>query len=269
MSQQDTGLWRDPKDQFYTRPEIAKLCVDFLRLHVTGDAQWIEPSAGDGAFLSLVNSAIGYDIDPRHPRIQQADFLTVDLPQDCVIFGNPPFGRQASLAKQFLQHAATKAKWIGFILPLSFTKPSMQKAIPTAFHLAASMTLPDNSFRLNGRPYDVPCVFQVWTRREVPRDAPVVEEPTGFAYVKRTEGYSLAFRRVGANAGRCCHPSDSLSVQTHYFVRLDEPSYTDAVVEASQSYVFPTNTTGPRSLSKGEANLFLNTAIANAATRGN
>lgn len=269
MSQQDTGLWRDPRDQFYTRPDVANLCVDFLRLHVTDDAQWIEPSAGDGAFLSLVESAIGYDIDPRHPRIQQADFLTVDLPQDCVVFGNPPFGRQSSLAKQFLQHAAKKAKWIGFILPRSFTKPSMQKAIPTCFHLVASMSLPNESFRLNGQPYDVPCVFQVWVKRDVPRDTPMVDEPVGFTYVKKTDGYTLAFRRVGANAGRCCLPAESLSMQSHYFVRLSEPSYVASIIEASLSYPFPTNTTGPRSLSKGEANRFLNTAIANTAASRN
>jgi len=203
MSQQDTGLWRDPKDQFYTRPDIARLCVDFARLHVPAEARWIEPSAGDGAFLSLVDSAVGYDIEPRHPSIQQADFLTVDLPHDCVVYGNPPFGRQASLAKQFIQHAATRARWIAFILPRSFTKPSMQKAFPLSFHLIASMTLPDNSFRLNDRPYDVPCVFQIWQRRDVPRDAPAAESPVGFSYVKKADGYTLAFRRVGGNAGRC------------------------------------------------------------------
>jgi hypothetical protein len=190
--------------------------------------------------------------------------LTIDLPQDCVVYGNPPFGRQASLAKQFIQHAATKAKWIAFILPRSFTKPSMQKAGPPSFHLVASMTLPDNSFRLNDRPYDVPCVFQVWTRRDSPRDAPAVELPVGFQYVKRTEGYTLAFRRVGANAGRCCLPSDSLSVQTHYFVKLESPGPAEAIIAESLVYPFPTNTTGPRSLSKGEATRFLNMVIANA-----
>lgn len=266
MSQQDTGLWRDPKDQFYTRPEVARLCVDLLRLHVLEEAQWIEPSAGDGAFLSLVDTAVGYDIEPRHPRIQRADFLTVDLPQDCVVFGNPPFGRQATLAKQFIQHAATKAKWIAFILPRSFTKPSMQKAMPASFHLVASMTLPDNAFRLNDRPYDVPCVFQVWQRRDVPRDAPLVEAPAGFSYVKKAEGYTLAFRRVGGNAGRCCLPAESLSEQSHYFIQLDDPAHADAIIQASLVYPFPTNTTGPRSLSKSEANRFLNTAIANATS---
>jgi hypothetical protein len=266
---QDTGLWRNPKDQFYTRPEIAKLCVDFLRLHVTEDLPWVEPSAGDGVFLSLVESAVGYDIEPRHPRVQQADFLTVDLPQDCVIYGNPPFGRQASLAKQFIQHAATRAKWIGFILPLSFTKPSMQKAIPPMFHLIASMTLPETAFRLNETPYSVPCVFQVWMRRDEPREPDVPEAAVGFSYVKRTDPYTLAFRRVGANAGRCSLPATTLSAQTHYFLRLDEPSSAASIVDESQTHSFPTNTTGPRSLSKGEANRFLNAAIARATAARN
>lgn len=264
MPQQDTGLQRNTKDQFYTCPTIAKLCVDFLRLHVTGDAQWIEPSAGDGAFLSLVDSAVGYDIEPRHPRIQRADFLTVDVPEGCGVFGNPPFGRQASLAKQFIHHAATKASWIGFILPLSFTKPSMQKAFPSHFHLVASMTLPKNAFRLNDRPYDVPCVFQVWVKRDTPRETAPGVLPEGFSFVKKTDPYNLAFRRVGGTAGRCSLPSEVLAVQCHYFLRVEDPTCIENVVAQSLAHVFPTNTTGPRSLSKDEATRFLNTAIANA-----
>jgi hypothetical protein len=266
MSAQDTGLQRNTKDQFYTRPDIANLCVEFLRLHVQGNAPWIEPSAGDGAFLSIVDGAIGYDIEPRHPRVRQADFLTVDLPEECVIFGNPPFGRQASLAKQFIQHAAPKAKYIAFILPRSFTKPSMQKAFPPSFHLVASMTLPDNAFRLNGRPYDVPCVFQVWVKRDTYRETTPGVLPTGFSFVKKTDPYHLAFRRVGGTAGRCSLPSDLLAVQCHYFLRLDDPTCVENVVAQSLAHVFPTNTTGPRSLSKDEATRFLNTAIANATS---
>jgi hypothetical protein len=261
---QTTGRLRDCKDQFYTRPDIAKTCVDTLRMHVAESAVWIEPSAGNGAFLSLVDSARGYDIDPKHPRIQQADFLTVDIPDGCIVFGNPPFGRQSSLAKQFIRHAATRAAWIAFILPRSFTKPSMQKAFPLCFHLVEELALPDNAFLVNEKPYDVPCVFQVWTRRDSLRNVQDSQVPNGFTFVKKSDGYTFAFRRVGGNAGKCCLPSDSLSVQSHYFVRVEDTSLADAVVAESLTYTFPSNTTGPRSLSKGEATLFLNASIAHA-----
>lgn len=218
-------------------------------------------------FLDLVPGSIGYDVDPKHPAIQKADFLTTTIPAGCVVFGNPPFGRQASIAKQFIRHAAEKADWIGFILPRSFLKPSMQSAFPLRFHLVETIELPDNSFLVNNLPYDVPCVFQIWKREA--SDRPLIKraDPVGFAYVKKSDGYSFAFRRVGGNAGMCYLPSESLSVQSHYFLRLEDDATVDAILAASVTHVFPSNTTGPRSLSKDEATRFLHTAIANATSR--
>ena len=263
---QDTGLSRDCKDKFYTRNDVASRCVELLRKHIPTGLVWIEPSAGEGVFLRLIPHAIGYDIEPNHSSIHKADFLTLDIPEGCVVYGNPPFGRQSSLAKRFIRHAAEKADWIGFILPRSFLKPSMQSAFPLQFHLVESIELPENSFLVNNLPYDVPCVFQLWKRESNNRTLEETATPNGFTYVKKTDGYSLAFRRVGINAGRCCLPSSTLSSQSHYFVRLEDERKTSYVLESSQSHVFPTNTTGPRSLSKHEATSFLNTAIANAST---
>jgi len=262
---QTTGLQRNPQDQFYTVPEVADQCLARLRPHAPADAVWVEPSAGEGVFLTRVPGAIGYDIDPKHPAIQKADFLATDLPAGCVVFGNPPFGRQGSLAKKFIAHAAKSAAVIGFILPRSFVKPSMQKAFPRSFHLVDETTLPDSSFVVNGRPYSVPCVFQVWVKRDTYRETAPGVAPEGFTFVKKTEDYHLAFRRVGGTAGRCSLPSESLAIQCHYFIRLEDPTLAENVVAQSLTHAFPTNTTGPRSLSKDEATRFLNTAIADAA----
>jgi hypothetical protein len=261
-----TGLLRDPLDQFYTRPDVAGACVDALKIHAPIDIPWIEPSAGTGAFLDHIPHAVGYDIDPRADRIQRANFLDTSPPQGCVVFGNPPFGRQSSLAKQFIRHATRFADWIGFILPRSFVKPSMQAVFPREFHLIHSHTLPEDSFVVDGNPHDVPCVFQIWKRETTPRVEETVDAPEGFAYVKKGEDYTFAFRRVGFYAGRCYLPNESLSVQSHYFLRLDDPSKAHTIIAAAALHEFPTNTTGPRSLSKGEATRFLNSTIANPAT---
>jgi hypothetical protein len=262
---QATGLQRDTRDQFYTRPDVAETCLARLRAHTPAGAVWVEPSAGEGVFLTRVPGAIGYDIEPKHPTIRQADFLTVDLPAGCVVFGNPPFGRQGSLAKKFIGHAAKSASVIGFILPRSFGKPSMQKCFPACFHLIEELALPDPAFLVNGQPHSVPCVFQVWVKRETYREVPPEVAPEGFTFVKKTEEYHMAFRRVGGTAGRCALPSESLNVQCYYFLRLEDPTLVENVIAQSLAHVFPTNTTGPRSLSKDEATRFLNTAIADAA----
>ena len=261
---QTTGVHRDVKDQFYTLPSVAKECVDILKTHVSGGT-WIEPSAGNGSFLPFVPDAIAYDIDPKCPGITKSDFLTVELPDECIVFGNPPFGRQASSARAFIRHAGSRASVIGFVLPRSFMKPSMQSAFPVCFHLVHQHELPTNSFLVNEKAYDVPCVFQVWKKESQPRDSPPVIQQVGFTFVKKEEPHDFAFRRVGVNAGKCSLPGDH-SYQSHYFVKLDNPLLAASIIEKSFSHVFPSNTTGPRSLSKPEATEFLRACIADAAT---
>lgn len=254
---QDTGKFRtNTLDQYYTQKTIAEECVRRLREVCPDVTRWIEPSAGAGAFL--VDGATGYDIDPKDPRVQTADFLTLDLPDDCVVYGNPPFGRQSSLAKAFIRHASNKASTIAFILPRSFTKPSMQSAFPQTFHLVHQWDLPPNSFEVNHEPYDVPCVFQIWSKRDTLRPLAQACLPSGFKFVSHDMPHDLVFRRVGVNAGRCSRPGSAVSPQSHYFVKLDRPEMAQTIVDASQIHEFPTNTTGPRSLSKGEATEFLN-----------
>lgn len=260
---QDTGKFRDTKDQFYTNPDVAKLCVDALLKHIPIGAVCIEPSAGTGVFLELIPRAIGYDIDPKHPRIIKADFLTVNVPDHSVVFGNPPFGRQSSLAKQFVHHATAHADIIAFILPRSFKKASMQRAFPRMFHLEEEIDLPPFSFLVNHTSYDVPCVFQIWKRKDVEREIESKLLPVGFVFVASIDTYDLAFRRVGVNAGKCSLPGDH-SPQSHYFIKLDDERYTSDIVARSQTHVFPSNTTGPRSLTKSEATSFLGSCISNS-----
>lgn len=256
---QDTGVHRDTKDQFYTSPNVARDCVDKLKA-IVSDGVWIEPSAGEGVFLDLVPSAIGYDIYPKDPRIREANFLETEIPEGCVVFGNPPFGRQSSIANKFIAHAAEKAAIIAFILPLSFSKPSMQRAFPLRFHLVSSTRLPSDCFVVNSKPYNVPCVFQIWQRRDTDRELPTPIVASGFTFVKKSSQYDIVFRRVGVNAGKCSLPGN-VSEQSHHFIRLDDGKKAGQVIAASQIHVFPTNTTGPRSLSKQEVIEFLNSTL--------
>jgi hypothetical protein len=269
---QDTGKFRtNTLDQFYTNEIIAKQCIDKIiqTLPSVSEYLWIEPSAGSGSFLDNVPSdfeKIGMDIDPKSDIINAQDYLKWSLPQEfenknIVVFGNPPFGRQSTLAKSFIAKSCAFAKVIAFILPKSFTKPSMSRAFDSKFHCLASMELDNNAFVLNGAPYDVPCVFQIWQRRDNDRPRDERIEPIGFRYVKQSEGYHLAIRRVGANAGKPYLKKDtSFSNQSHYFIRLDD-NFAERINELRETlnqHVFPSNTVGPRSLSKSEINIVVN-----------
>jgi hypothetical protein len=264
---QDTGKFRtNTKDQYYTKASVAKRCVDAILTACPEVAsyQWIEPSAGSGAFLKAVGpDAIGIDLEPAYPGVHKGDFLawepTTERPR--IFFGNPPFGRQGCLAKAFIKHAARHGSILAFILPRSFVKPSMSRAFPMKFHCVYSEELEKNAFEVNGDPYDVPCVFQIWVKKEEDRVLEAVHLEEGFSYVKAGQPFDIAFKRVGGLAGKCSGPG-TYNPQFHYFLKLDQPSAAAAVIEAVNRHVFPSNTVGPRSLSKSEANEVLNRVIA-------
>ena len=166
-------------DQFYTREDIAARCWKMVckkaRRIVDWEKAWfVEPSAGSGAFLSLMPPAqrAGYDIAPQCDGITQADFLSLDRwdgdpDRDCVVVGNPPFGKRGRVALDFFSHASKQASIIAFIVPYVFTRWEIHKKIPEEWRLIHEDTLPVDSFvHLNGRPCQVGTVFQIWTHRK-------------------------------------------------------------------------------------------------------
>ena len=79
--------------------------------------------------------------------------------------GNPPFGRQASLARKFIKKCSLFCNTIAFILPRSFKKESYQKAFPLDFHLIKQYDLDQDSFVILEKGIEkihrVPCIFQI------------------------------------------------------------------------------------------------------------
>jgi predicted RNA methylase len=281
---QDTGKFRtNAMDQFYTSPTVAASCIALILKHVphANKCVWVEPSAGNGSFLHnvppLINK-IGIDLDPKSPDILKHDYLewspattgTTDT-TPMLVFGNPPFGRQSSLAKAFIAKSCTFADAIAFILPKSFTKPSMFNAFDLKFHCVHSAELSVNSFVLNSAPYDVPCVFQIWQKKTVNRPMEVAIPPIGFQYIKvkvddSSSEHHVAFRRVGGHAGKCFvnDGTTSYNAQSHHFLKFDDACmpFIGIIVEKINAHTFPSNTVGPRSLSKSEINTVLNDIVA-------
>ncbi len=271
---QDTGKFRtNTKDQYYTKESVAKTLVllTLQTLPETAQYQWIEPSAGTGAFLKALPSgtdALAIDLDPKAPGIVKGDFLLWEptVEKKRIVFGNPPFGRQGSLAKKFIQHASSFADVISFILPRSFVKPSMSRAFPRMFHCLISQELEAHSFEVNGREYDVPCVFQIWQKQATHRPLEEAVEEEGFSYVKQKESFDFAIKRVGGLAGKAVvGKAEDFNPQYHYYIRLDKKNNISTIVKALNEHIFPSNTTGPRSLSKSEINEVLNPLVASCS----
>lgn len=166
---------KDELDRFYTKPEAVKRCLKKLKTILPDFDTLVEPSAGDGAFLNeLAHPNIkAYDIAPAEgvQGVVKSDWFDVDLTglgRTCVV-GNPPFGQRNQLSIRFIQHALSfsNVDLIGFILPNSWNKPSLQnKTFPTEWKLLYTHRLGKNAFLFEGEDYHVPCSFQVWGKGE-------------------------------------------------------------------------------------------------------
>ncbi len=163
---------KDELDRFYTKPEVAKLCIDILKQTNLYVDQWIEPSAGSGSFSSQKHCK-AFDLAPAYEGITQLNWFDYRASESVLdgatwgVFGNPPFGRANSLSKAFIKHAiAEGCSVIAFVLPNTYDKLTTQKVFPPNWKLISKTRLPDNSFILNGIEYHVPCSFYIWTNCE-------------------------------------------------------------------------------------------------------
>lgn len=160
-------------DKFYTQPNAAKQCYDFLiNLYPeTKNKQFLEPSAGCGYFLPYLKNYVALDIKPEGDNIQQQDFFKwIPTQEHFIAIGNPPFGQRSKLAIQFFNQAAKCSDIIAFIMPVSFMKWSVQKELDKTFSLVNYFYLDEESFLADGKPYSVRTIFQIWVKQDSPYD---------------------------------------------------------------------------------------------------
>jgi hypothetical protein len=262
---QTVGLNRNVIDKYYTKPEIVHFCIEKIKDHIDISHKdiIIEPSAGNGSFidplLELSNECRFYDIEPENDRIIMQDYLVLDISaikqigKPIHIIGNPPFGRQSSIAIQFIKKSCLYADSISFILPKSFKKESMQKAFSLDFHLVYESDLPEKAFLVSGTEYNVETIFQIWVKRVEKRDPVLRIDPIGFQFVNYEEHPDISFRRVGVYAGKIDKNSIDKSIQSHYFIRFTNGKTIDENIERLKTLSFDhNNTVGPKSISKQE-----------------
>ena len=262
LSEQNTGLERNPIDKFYTDTAYADRCVEYFMKHVSikPDDLIIEPGAGNGSFIPSIKSrhlnSRFYDIEPEGAEIIQQDYLLLDTTpfaeKKVHVIGNPPFGRQSSLAIKFIKKSCEFAKSVSFILPKSFKKESMRSKFEKHFHLIFEEDVPPNSFLVNGNTHDVPCVFQIWMKTELTRIKIERQPAAGFEFVKIDESPDISFRRVGVYAGKI-EADTNKSEQSHYFIKFTNNRPLSENLNKLKAITFDfNNTVGPKSISKLE-----------------
>jgi predicted RNA methylase len=162
-------------DKFYTIPNVAEKCVNAVGIRYPW-SEWglvIEPSAGNGSFLSIIptDKKIGIDIYPEHADIITQDYLTYNPQSEqkingkILVIGNPPFGRVSSIAIKFFNHSAEFADVIAFIIPRTFRRVSVHNKLNLNFRMVSDEDIPMEPCSFNP-PMMVKCCFQIWERSD-------------------------------------------------------------------------------------------------------
>ncbi len=164
------------KDQFFTTSETVDYCMDVFRKVATelgvdeSEYHFIEPAAGDGAFMRVLpeGRTLGFDIEPRHDSIIKQDYLTWKPADDkkYIVFGNPPFGLRGHLALKFINHSYDFADFVCFILPQLFESDG--KGVPRkrvqGYNLMHSEKLETNFYDPDDRQMKINVVYQIWSK---------------------------------------------------------------------------------------------------------
>lgn len=173
------------KDQYFTKPEIAKY-VYTTGLKILKDNgfniknyHFIEPSVGEGNFFKLFpkEKRTGIDIDPKinlkNNDIEKMNYLKFkpkisSNENNFLVIGNPPFGLRGNMALRFINHS-NFADAIIMILPPLFDSDG--KGVPRKrvknHKLIFTKNLPINSFIYpNGKEVNVSTIMQVWVKKD-------------------------------------------------------------------------------------------------------
>jgi len=195
-SKYDTKL----KDQFFTPVETAGSCFETFCQVIKeyGDNPneyiYIEPSAGDGGFLSVLpkDRTIALDIEPRNSTIIEQDYLDWE-PYTTVskyaVIGNPPFGLRGHLALRFVNHSNKFADYVAFILPQLFESDG--KGVPRkrvkGYNLIYSEKLVSNFYEPDKSIIKINTIFQIWSKHHTNPDYQIQEIDT-----EKMKVYSLS-----------------------------------------------------------------------------
>jgi len=189
-------------DKFYTNRVVATNLKEqtFALLGPQMPEHVIEPSAGGGSFLNAGDRIVPFDLFPDSGlrpelawRILHPDQLGFGVRADgsldelflkvlreeigegenLLAIGNPPFGKNSALAVPFVNEFLKVGGVVAFVLPNSFRRWSVQKQIRNDARLIADWDIPETAFHLpGGKPYEIRCVFQIWSIRPADRHHP-------------------------------------------------------------------------------------------------
>jgi len=236
-------------DKYFTKKYIADYYANIVLERYGKDTQYIEPTAGNGAFLGILPKCRAYDLLSDNPIVEQANVFDLHFNNTDVIIGNPPFGMNASIAQKIFNHIADfNVKAICFILPKTFKKTSMHNKLHLNYHLVFEQDLINKAFSVEGADYNVPCVFQIWEYKAKARVVKSLPKTDWITFTTK-DNADIAIRRAGGKAGQILEGIEHSESST-YFIKLNHRSALTALRFMNLAVV--DFTAGVRSISKTE-----------------
>lgn len=205
-------------DQFYTNSNVSISCMKSIEKYINMENYDIhmEPSAGTGSFYRLLDKGkrLGIDIEPKYDGIIKMDFLDYipDRSKRYIVLGNPPFGKNSSLAIKFFNKAGIFSDCIAFIVPRTFKRVSVQNQLDLNFSLIYDEDLPLKPCCFTPS-MDAKCCFQIWIRLDIKREKVIYDKfHNDFTFIKLgpkdengqptpPDGVDFVMKAYGSNCG--------------------------------------------------------------------
>jgi Eco57I restriction-modification methylase len=167
-----------------------------------------------------------------------------------IVIGNPPYGKNSSLAVKILNKCCDLTDTIHFVLPRTFRKTSILNRVDPRLSLVQDITVPDNEFPDS----IIPCrqVRIKQDRYRTPIAVQTSHEDLEFTTKQRA---NVCVGRVGG--GPCgkvfVDGFERRSINSHYFIRAKDQSVIDRLLGLSEKFrQAASQTVGVPSLSKDE-----------------
>jgi len=245
------------KEQYYTPTDTAKHCVQIMDQIAFRDL-YLEPAGGTGSFIEALEgrNVVSYDIEPKHPLVQKADFLETPLELSNVItLSNPPFGRNHSLSIPFFNKCADVSDYIAFIIPKSWRKWSILNKLDRRFHLIYDEEL-DVDY-IDGGSGKLNTIFQVYEKRCNLRDLITIPDNNYITKVKNPKDADVALTVFGRGCGEVRYSFESEPKTTQMYLKVNQPWVMD-VLPTLDYKRFYENVAFTEALSINEINYLLN-----------
>ena len=162
----------------------------------------------------------------------EADFLTWEpgVKFDAIV-GNPPYGKNTSLAVKFLNKAIELTDNVHYVLPRSFRKPSILNRVHPNLHLVEDLDVADETF---GGTIITCC--QRWELREEKREkVKTSTKHPDFAFVGKDEA-NLFVGRMGHVSGRVLTEDFVRYAENHFFLKVEDEEVKQRLITLSPKF---------------------------------